>query len=406
MLEARERRHAHAVNLSLDLDCVVLVARVNMPGMRKNTPESRVVLNTMTTLAEGLFDAQFKARVPSADGDYHIFVLKEDASKIKRVMIYLEKTHPLGRLMDLDVYVKGKGFSRSALGMKQRRCFLCDKDAALCAREKTHSLKEMNAHIVSKVHGFLLDALSDETEHALLKELYLNPCLSLVGPWGSGIHKDMNISHFLASIEALKPYFRHYLALGMDLDRHYHALRKAGLQGEKAMFEATGGVNTHKGAHFIFGLTLPVFMDSVLSGATFETFKETLKAMANFLLDGDFKTMKTPSTTGEKLYFDQGVEGIRGEATRGFPGIFEWYPKKEESGFTKLIRIMARIDDTTLLKREIDVEAMKKALKSCEAKGFKALDEVKDTYRHASPGGAADLLALVYFLEATDHLLK
>ncbi len=406
LLEAREKRHSHAVNLSLDLDKVVTVAKVNMPGIGKNTAESGVVLNIMTRLLRSLFDARFHTRVPSPDGDYHIFVLEEDVKKVKRVMVYLEKTHPLGRLMDLDVYTAGRGFSRSEIGMNPRKCFLCDKDAFLCAREKTHSLKEMNAHIVSKVRGFLLDALTKESEHALLKELYLSPCFSLVGPAGSKLHKDMNISHFLSSIQALKPYFRHYLAIGMDLNRHYHTLRKTGLQGEKAMFEATGGVNTHKGAHFIFGLTLPVFMDCVLNGASFESFKDALKAMASVLLKEDFKTLKTPLTTGEMLYLNHGVEGIRGEALRGFPGVFEWYPKKDESGFEKLLRIMARIDDTTLLKRDIDIASMKKALLSCENKGFKGLDDIAGHYSHASPGGAADLLALVYFLEASDHLLK
>lgn len=388
------------------MEMPVIIAKANTPGPEKNTVESTVILNTASALISALFDIEFDVRTPSVDGDYHLFVVKEDSETIKRITVYLEDTHVLGRLMDIDVYAEGSALSRTAFNMKRRACFICEEDAAICARNQAHSFKAVKAFIDSKVRGFLLDALSNETEHALLKELYLSPCFSLVGPFGSGIHKDMNLSHFLASIQSLKPYFRQYLAMGMDLDNTYHSLRTVGVKGEKAMLEATGHVNTHKGAHFIFGMVLPVFMDTVLKGDSFENFKENLKAMGAYLVEKDFEHIKTPGTTGERLYKEAGITGIRGEALKGFPGLFEWYPKKEEAGIKKLLRIMARIDDTTLIKRHLDVQGMKKALKASENEGFKAMDGIMNEYKLASPGGAADMLALAYFLEQSDHLLK
>ncbi len=406
LLSARQRRHKHAVDVTLDRGLPVIIVKPNTPGIEKNTVESSIILNTASALISALFDIEAEVRTSSVDGDYHLFVVKQEGEAIKRVTVYLEDTHVLGRLMDIDVYVEAKALSRTQFGLKRRLCFICEKEAAVCARNRAHPFKEIKAYIDSKVRGFLLDALSNEVEQALLKELYLSPCFSLVGPFGSGIHKDMNISHFLTSIQTLKPHFRQYLAMGMELDKTFHKIRPLGVQGEKAMLEATHHVNTHKGAHFIFGLALPVFMDSVLRGASFDTFKVDLKAMGEYLVEKDFGKIKKPFTTGERLYKTQGIQGIRGEALKGFPGVFEWYPKKGEKGVFKLLRIMARIEDTTLIKRNLDIEGMKKALKACEEEDFKAMDKLMNTYRLASPGGAADMLAFTFFLEASDHLLK
>jgi len=406
LLDAREKRRKHALDLTLDMERPVVIAKANTPGFNKNTPESNVILNTSSALIGALFEIEHDARVKSVDGDYHIFVVASDALYIKRLSVYLENTHTLGRLMDLDVYTEGSSVTRTALNFPKRSCFLCGRHPAFCARENTHTPNDFKTFITSKVRSFLLDALSNEAELALLKELYLTPCFSLVGPEGSGIHSDMNITHFLASIDALKPYFKHYLAMGMDLEHTYPFLRLVGLKGEKAMFKATGDINTHKGTHFIFALALPVFMDSVLNQTSFDSFKDALRDLSKLLIGKDYPSLKTPKTTGEHFYRDKGIEGIRGEALRGFQGVFDWYPKKGESGFQKLLRIMARIEDTTLLKRGIDLKTMKKALMSCEEKGFKAIDDIKHVYGNTSPGGAADLMALVFFLEHTDHLLK
>ena len=408
LLNARFKRAHHVEKLSRDRDEPVVLVKANMPGEKKNPPHAHVILNVAVRLLFDLLEPVMEVRTPSRDGDYHVMVIDGNATALKRLGVYLEDTHRLGRLFDIDVYENGKKLSRTELGRARRSCLICGGDVTLCRREGRHRLKTLRASIEQKVHGFLLDALSEEAAQALRKELYMHPCFALVGPGGSGRHTDMNISHFLASIEALKPYFRLYLSHGVALESTLHKLRSAGQRGEAAMMKATGGVNTHKGAHFIFGIVLPVFMHSVLEGATLERFKENLATASGVILKDDFKGLseRSPKTKGEALYQKRGVRGVRGEALSGFRSVFEWYPAQGGDDLEILMRIMARLEDTTLPMEAFETKAMKNALRTCEAKGFEGREALYEQYRHLSPGGAADMLALVYFLRSTDHLLK
>lgn len=67
-----------------------------------------------------------------------------DAYAIKREMVKLEETYPLGRLFDIDVIGRdGLSVSRSQLGMVPRKCLLCDREAKLCARSRRHCIEDL-----------------------------------------------------------------------------------------------------------------------------------------------------------------------------------------------------------------------------------------------------------------------
>lgn len=57
----------------------------------------------------------------------------------------------------------------------------------------------------------------------------------------------------------LTPYFETFVQAGTEL-RHlpieatFRTIRQVGLEAERAMFEATEGINTHKGAIFSLGI--------------------------------------------------------------------------------------------------------------------------------------------------------
>ena len=71
----------------------------------------------------------------------------------------------------------------------------------------------------------------------------------------------MDLDTFLASATALEPCFHVYASAGTRWDGRVpadlaHALRELGIEAERAMFSATHGINTHKGANFAFALIL------------------------------------------------------------------------------------------------------------------------------------------------------
>lgn len=59
--------------------------------------------------------------------------------EIKRLLLKLEDTHPLGRLWDMDVITTdGTVLDRAKIGIRPRRCLVCTSDADTCTRTDAH----------------------------------------------------------------------------------------------------------------------------------------------------------------------------------------------------------------------------------------------------------------------------
>ena len=107
--------------------------------------------------------------------------------------------------------------------------------------------------------------LGQLAERALRLELDTPMKPGLVCPESSGAHKDMDYALMLKGISAIRPFFPK-MAMAKSADE----LRQLGIEAEKAMMEATGGVNTHRGAIFCLGLALNAAGREMESPATEE----------------------------------------------------------------------------------------------------------------------------------------
>ena len=135
--------------------------------------------------------------------------------------------------------------------------------------------------------------------------------------------------------------------------------------------------------------------------------------MTKAAVERHFACVTAASTFGERIYLEQGVRGIRGEVADGFPSIVcVWEDFSQEAalyslhkaGVRALIRLLSRVQDTTLLKRGgREGEAFVRArARRIEEGGFKeeeilALDD-EMIARRLTCGGCADLLSCLYFL--------
>jgi len=403
ILIARSNRAKTIQTLSMNAN--VLSMHVNMPGDEKNTPHTTIILNVFTRLITTLYQTKI-THYDSIDGDYYLMKFKGDPYKLKKTMIFLEDNHPIGRFIDLDVYTKGQTISRQDLSIKKRPCFICGENVNECRRNQTHDFETLKNTIETNVKNFLIEALKKEAALALRKEVYTYPCFGLVSHKNSGIHKDMNISHFLSAIDILEEAFETYLTFGAHKDFSLEVLREQGKLYELLLLKSIK-VNTFKGAHYLFGLFLPLFIQSILNQEDLKTFLESLKSHAKTIETHDFNTLKAGETTGENAYKTHKIRGIRGELSEGLPSIFDWYePTKSYSKNRMFYEIMARLDDTTLIKK--DIQTLKN-VQSCIQQVLKD-ERFEDQATHClnekiSPGGAADMLSLVYFLKQTDYLI-
>lgn len=409
ILQARSKRAETIKHFLSDTQSSALSIKTNVPGTPKNGRFQDIVLKVFHHLFRQLLE-QEGTFYASMDGDYVLFSVA-DAFEAKKLGVYLENHHPLGAFVDADVYtLDNVALHRADLGYDARKCWLCGCDARECARGQTHEVSELRDHMRECIERFLVGALSREALQALRKEVFLYPSLALVSARDTGRHTDMNISHFLASIEALQPYIEAYLKHGLRKSS-LRELRDIGKDAESAMLDATGGVNTHKGANFIFGLILFHYGRAIIRGEDLYTCMRNVSETAKRILQADFSKLpqKERRTRGETLFAERNVKGIRGEAANGFPAVFSWYPRKDHHVLRKFAYIASRLEDTTLICGDSpSLHEVKESMRKAQDAPCRELRRIFQALKKqgCSPGGAADLLALVFFLEATDVLLE
>lgn len=260
---------------------------------------------------------------------------------------------------------------------------------------------------------------------ALLYEVCTTPKPGLVDRLNNGSHDDMTLFTFLDSTTALIPYFEAAVQLGQKTaqllsQETFRRLRMLGARAEEEMYRSTSGVNTHKGAIFTLGTVCAaagrLWSLETPVGSVNKILEECAK-MCGQAIQKDFEraAKKNVHTKGEKLYLEHGIEGIRGELSRGLPAVREiglpiltkemaagsdW----EQAGVSALVHMIAKVVDTNLIARgglEGQAWAVEQAMKQleegrCCAAQAAVLDE-KFIARHLSPGGCADLLAVTYF---------
>ena len=101
--------------------------------------------------------------------------------------------------------------------------------------------------------------LASLARQSLVAEAQLTPKPGLVDGRGSGSHTDLSLEIIIRSAAAIEPFFRLMAAASASarVDAELRAVLAAiGREAESAMFKATGGTNSHKGAIWILGLLI------------------------------------------------------------------------------------------------------------------------------------------------------
>ena len=257
---------------------------------------------------------------------------------------------------------------------------------------------------------------------ALKAELNTTPKPGLVDTHDSGAHRDMDHALMMRSIRAMHPYFVRLATLGYDSPQlpAHNDIVSIGLEAEKAMFKSTGGVNTYKGALFSMGLAVTAATYIIGRGkvATTTHGKEyvpgdLLSAIIIQLANGFPDTRGTHGSRAKQLaQLGGSLKSALDNAREGYTQLFEeWLPFYEtrikgDDSYVKhktLLRIMCDLDDTNIVYRTdyatmLNVKTLARHL--LEDFSEAGIEDMNRDFvsRNISPGGSADMLALVVFL--------
>jgi triphosphoribosyl-dephospho-CoA synthase len=224
------------------------------------------------------------------------------------------------------------------------------------------------------------------------------------------------------SATAIEPYFAAMASCsqGQIIDCNLRSLLAGiGRHAERAMYQATQGSNSHKGAIWILGLLVSAAIR--VPGENAREIAATAGAIARLPDRAQPKLL----THGDIVRNRYGAGGARMEASANFPHIIKCgLPalrdrrarkySEEVCRLDALLSLMAELDDTCVLYRGgvgalIVVKAGAQAVLDAGGYGnadgrqrLRALDR-ELLARHISPGGSADLLAATIFLDALEE---
>ena len=461
MLAAREKRVLDQQRLIELYGCTVVSFSLNIAGAFKRFP----VADRIYMVGKNQIEEQFQrycievyevSECLEKTGCECRYAVAGEPEKLKRYMIAIENGSAVGRLFDIDVIRTDKEkVSREELGEESRKCLICNEDASVCARSRSHSVRElMNTTIeimVSYLLGTFADRIAECACRSLLYEVTTTPKPGLIDRNNSGAHKDMDIYTFIDSTSALTPHYREFVVEGF---RHaeeppealFSAIRYPGMLAEESMFRATNGVNTQKGLIFslgvicsamgwLYGKNLGLSLEKRESRSSKEMagpvslrtqqILEVCRQMTEVSILSDFEgvTAENARTFGEKLYATTGLMGIRGEVAKGFPSLrdvglptfrscLEKGYNLNDAGAITLYYLIAYVTDTNVISRSglgrhrSIQQKMKEDLESnpMPSHHFIIQRDYEFIRENISPGGCADLLALTFMLYFVEEL--
>ena len=258
--------------------------------------------------------------------------------------------------------------------------------------------------------------------NALTEELATYPKPGLVSFVDQGSHPDMDAECFLASIAAIAPYFGKMAEAGATgcslLD-----LQRIGIAAEESMLDATGGRNTHRGAIYCLGL--------LAAAAGKQMADRSLPCLSLGCIVAEYwgeeillpQALLTTSH-GLEMCHRYKLSGVRGEAKKGFPSIFNAGLPAFQRALSSTNRQAARVqaffeilevcEDTTLLTRGGYAGwrfARTQARQFLHTGGVTSANwraHAEDIHRgfvarNLTAGGAADLLAATLFVYDLHH---
>jgi triphosphoribosyl-dephospho-CoA synthase len=256
----------------------------------------------------------------------------------------------------------------------------------------------------------------------LLLELETYPKPGLVSHVDAGSHTDMDAGTLRRGATALGPYLCALTEAGAQ-DCDMGRLRVIGMEAEAAMLEATGGINTHRGA--IFGLGLLCAAAGARWSGTVESTAPLGSVVARRwgkeILSGPV-TLRSHGLEARRRY---GAGGARCQAADGFPSVYGiGLPALKQAAImapadAEAVRVhacfslIAAVEDTNLLHRGGSAGL---CFAQSAARSFLDRGSVsqRDWRVHArtvhevfvqgrlSPGGSADLLAMSLFVQAIE----
>lgn len=161
MMDARDHRVCVQKDLIAEFKHPVVCFMLNIPGPHKVSEDYEKAfkygVRSINELLEKYgFEKDTEKVEAFVTGYVYYASVNAPAIDIKKAMCEIEERDRLGRIFDIDVLrTDGSKVSREEFGMGPRKCLMCELEAHLCARNRTHTVASM----VEEIHHIIKDTV-------------------------------------------------------------------------------------------------------------------------------------------------------------------------------------------------------------------------------------------------------
>jgi len=414
--DERQRKLQRAFNQTVaGNETSFVVVSTNVPGSPKLLLGlSRRVQQTVETLRRWPGFQMLHAG-PDALGPFYVARCHLTPQEAKSRAVDLEQETPCARLLDLDIYTShGRQLGRAELGLPPRACLLCEEPAGECIRLHRHPQMELRTRAEELLKPVAIPGPQDLAKSLVLgarRELHLTPKPGLVDRRDQGSHPDLSYESMQASIDLLPHYFETLLQ-GIQEGHPLSRCVQHGIDAGNRMHTKIQA-NAHRGYIFLSGLLL---LAAAQAGGEMAALRQAIAELAVAF----FSAFEPRDTPGASIRAHGGLGGIRAEAERGLPAIFEhgWPAYRaaidagwstDDAGFYLMAVLMQRVEDTTAIRRcgpeglsrlRLDGAHLQRLLERRE-NPLPALQSLNEDYCRLglTMGGVADCMALTFALD-------
>ncbi|KAB8312879.1 citrate lyase holo-[acyl-carrier protein] synthase [Erwinia endophytica] len=162
LLAAKDRRAAYQADWLARYQQPIISLTLVTPGAVKDSARYRNTMGVALQVGDQMLwrhrwkvlDRQVQWLSTGAEA---LWCVAHPAVEIKAQCAEIERTHPLGRLWDFDVFCPENGqVGRHSLDLNTRRCLVCDQLAHGCARSRCHPIEDVLARVDKLIDGWFV----------------------------------------------------------------------------------------------------------------------------------------------------------------------------------------------------------------------------------------------------------
>ncbi|OAV01595.1 MULTISPECIES: triphosphoribosyl-dephospho-CoA synthase MdcB [Moraxella] len=293
-------------------------------------------------------------------------------------------------------------------------------------------MKRLDYHFFYPAHASTLGAdmchaIDALARDALTAEAALEHKPGLVCPSSNNSHPDMDFALFCRSIDALTGYFADMVWFGYaQVD--FESIRQRAIQAETLMLQATGGINTHRGAIFNLGFMCLAIGRLLAQDEPLSADNICTAIITHWQYDLLHTLPRKADSHGQQMRQAYGISGAIEEVASGFMSIrrhalpclqhakalMSGDASAEQAHLQTLLTLIAHISDSNIvwrggMARLQQAQALAQDFLRMggmyQPDAYAALQRIRDYFSEQglSAGGSADLLGATIFLDKVVH---